>query len=88
MENGKKYAHIIDPVTGFPVQHSLLSVTVIASDCMTADAYATALMVMGLEKSKTFLSLHPELGAFLIYDHNGSFETFVTDNIAASVIRQ
>ena len=46
--NGKKYAHTIDPRTGYPVQHAILSSTVLAPDCMSADAYATAFMVMGL----------------------------------------
>ncbi|GAP68783.1 thiamine biosynthesis lipoprotein ApbE [Bacteroidales bacterium 6E] len=53
VEDGKKYAHTINPATGYPVQHSLLSATVLANDCMTADAFATAFMVMGLEKSGT-----------------------------------
>jgi thiamine biosynthesis lipoprotein len=51
IENGKKYAHTIDPRTGYPVQHSLLSATVIAENCAKADAYATSFMVMGLEKA-------------------------------------
>ena len=51
VEDGKKYAHTIDPMSGYPVQHSLLSTTVIADSCIDADAFATAFMVMGLEKS-------------------------------------
>lgn len=66
MINGKKYSHEIDPKTGYPVTHNLLSVSVMASDCGTADAFATAFMVMGLEKSKAFLSKHPELDAYFI----------------------
>jgi thiamine biosynthesis lipoprotein len=50
-KTGKKYAHTIDPVSGMPVDHSLLSVSIIADDCMTADAWATACMVLGLEES-------------------------------------
>ena len=65
-KNGRKYAHTIDPSTGYPVQHNILSSTVIADDCATADAYATAFMVMGLEKAKTILSRHPELMAYFI----------------------
>ena len=64
---GKKYAHTIDPKTGRPVQHSLLSATVLANDCATADAYATAFMVMGVDKAKTLLGKHPELMAYFIY---------------------
>ena len=81
IENGKKYAHIIDPRTGTPVLHHLLSATVIADDCMSADAYATAFMVMGLESVKSFLNKNPNLGAFLIYDENGVFKTYATNNI-------
>ena len=72
-KNGKKYAHTIDPKTGYPVQHNILSATVLADDCATADAYATAFMVMGLEKAKTVLQRHPELLAYFIYsDNNGN----------------
>ncbi|RCR70787.1 FAD:protein FMN transferase [Larkinella punicea] len=51
VRNGKKFSHAIDPRTGYPITHQLLSVSVIADDCMTADAYATAFLVMGLEKA-------------------------------------
>ncbi len=81
IRDGEKYAHIIDPRSGYPVNHNLLSATVIADDCMTADAFATAFMVMGLEASKSYLQDHPGLGAFLIYDEKGKFSTFATDNI-------
>lgn len=60
-KDGKRYAHFLDPKTGFPVQHSLLSATVIASTCAEADAYATAFMVMGTEKTLQFIEAHPEL---------------------------
>ena len=48
---------------------------------MGADAYATAFMVMGLESSKTFLNNNPDVDAFLIYDENGVFKTYATNNI-------
>ena len=60
-KDGLKYAHTINPVTGYPVQHSLLSVTVKADKCVYADGYATAFMVMGMEKTKEFLNANPEL---------------------------
>lgn len=66
-KNGRKYAHTIDPKTGYPVQHNILSATVLANNCATADAYATAFMVLGLEGSKAVLDRHPELMAYLIY---------------------
>lgn len=66
-KDGQKYAHTIDPKTGYPVQHSLLSATVFANDCATADAYATSFMVMGIERAKTILERHPELKAYFIY---------------------
>ena len=66
-EGGKKYAHTIDPQTGRPVQHSLLSATVLADDCALADAYATSFMVMGLERAKKLLERHPELMVYFIY---------------------
>lgn len=71
-QNGKKYAHTIDPRTGYPVQHSLLSATVIADNCATADAYATSFMVLGVDGAKEVLLRHPELMAYLIYvDEDG-----------------
>lgn len=66
-KNGKKYAHTIDPKTGYPVQHNILSATVLAKNCATADAYATSFMVMGLDGAKKVLEKHPELDAYLIY---------------------
>lgn len=66
-KNGKKYAHTIDPKTGYPVQHNILSATVLAKDCATADAYATSFMVMGLDGAKKILEKHPELLVYLIY---------------------
>ena len=66
-QDGKKYAHTIDPRTGYPVQHSLLSATVIADDCATADAYATSFMVLGVDGAQEVLLRHPELMAYLIY---------------------
>ena len=77
---GRKYAHTIDPHTGYPVQHSLLSATVLASDCATADAYATSFMVLGMDRAREVLSRHPELSAFLIYsDHDGNTHNWMTD---------
>ncbi len=66
-QGGRKYAHTIDPRTGYPVQHELLSATVLAADCATADAYATAFMVLGLDSAKTVLARHPEMQGYLIY---------------------
>ena len=65
--NGHKYAHTIDPHTGHPVQHSLLSATVLADNCAIADAYATSFMVMGIERAREVLEHHPELMAYFIY---------------------
>lgn len=76
VKNNRRYAHTIDPRTGYPVQHSLLSATVLAPDCATADAYATSFMVMGLEAAQQMLKRHPELQACLIYD-KGNGETAV-----------
>ena len=83
VENGRKYAHIIDPHTGYPAKHNLLSATVIANDCMTADAFATAFMVMGLEKAKQFLSKDKQLGleVFFIYDEQGTWKTYTSETL-------
>ena len=81
-ENGQKFGHTINPVTGLSVQHSLLSATVIAEDCMTADALATAFMVMGLEASLQFLEAHPQWQAYFIYsDASGAFQSAQTSGV-------
>lgn len=67
--------------TGYPVKHKLRSVIVIADDTMTADAYATTFMVMGLEESRMFLSGNNELGVILIYKENKTFKMEYSDNI-------
>jgi thiamine biosynthesis lipoprotein len=88
-ENGIRYSHTIDPFTGYPVHHSLLSVSVKAVDCCTADAYATAFMVMGLERSKEFLDGHNELDAYFIFsDEKGSYGTFMTEGIRKILIEE
>ena len=66
-KDGRRYAHTIDPRTGYPVQHELLSATVFADNCATADAYATSFMVLGLDSARVLLDRHPDLKAYLIY---------------------
>lgn len=74
-ENGVRYTHILDPTTGRPEQTILLSVSVIAPDCMTADAYATAFMVLGMRRAEEIIRKTPGLEAYFIYDENGKFKT-------------
>ena len=86
-KNGKKYAHTIDPKTGYPVQHSLLSATVLAKNCATADAYATSFMVMGLEKAKEILRQHSELMAYLIYTNDdGKTEVWYSPSLKEKIL--
>lgn len=81
-KNGKKYAHTIDPKTGYPVQHNILSATVFADDCATADAYATSFMVLGLDGARKILEKHPELCAYLIYsDQKGSNQIWYSPSL-------
>lgn len=88
-KGGKKYAHTIDPRTGYPVQHSILSSTVIAKDCASADAYATAFMVMGLDSAKAFCEAHPELDAYFICAGEGdSYETYFTEGMKKYIIKK
>jgi thiamine biosynthesis lipoprotein len=83
--DGKKYSHTIDPTTGYPVEHNLLSVSVLASNCTNADAFATAFMVMGKEKTLQFIKKHPELNldVYLIFSkEDGSMDTYHTEGFA------
>ncbi len=66
---GNRYAHIINTATGYPAKTSILSVSVIAKNCMLADGYATAFQAMGILKLKPFLKQHPELKVFIIYEN-------------------
>ncbi len=84
--NGKKYAHTIDPKTGYPVQHNILSATVLADECATADAYATSFMVMGLERAKALLERHSELMAYLVYtDPKGNYAVWCSPSLRESI---
>ncbi len=85
-KDGKRYAHTLNPKTGYPVEHTALSVSVIADDCMTADGYATAFMVLGLEKAKQILAKNPSLDAYIIYDDNGEDRTFMTEGLKKNVL--
>lgn len=86
-ENGKKFAHTIDPSTGYPVEHSLLSATVMANDCMTADAFATALMVLGVKKAQELIAEHDEIDVFLIYaDESGENQILMTKGFQQYII--
>lgn len=78
-KDGVKYSHTIDPRTGRPVQHSLLSVSVIDAESWRADALATAFMVMGKDKALEFVASHPDNPAvFFIYDEGGQMKTYAT----------
>lgn len=80
-ENGNRYAHIINTKTGYPSKTNVLSVSVIAEDCMTADAYATAFQAMGIEKVTWFLNTHPELKVYFIYeDESNDLKTLSLNN--------
>jgi thiamine biosynthesis lipoprotein len=78
--NGKKYAHTINPKTGYPVEHNLLSATVIAPTCMQADAYATAFMVLGVDSSLALCNRIPDMECYLISaDEAGNYQVAYTD---------
>lgn len=81
-KDGKKYAHTINPATGYPVEHNLLSATVFAPTCAMADAFATSFMVMGLDKAKIFLTQHKEILGYLIYtDSTGHYQTWCSESL-------
>ncbi|MDE7377566.1 MAG: FAD:protein FMN transferase [Paraprevotella sp.] len=81
-KDGRKFAHTIDPHTGYPVQHSLLSSTVLAPECAVADAYATAFMVMGLDSAKQIAERHPELMVYFIYaDEQGNNRSYYSPEL-------
>lgn len=80
--DGIKISHTIDPFTGRPVRHGLLSVTVLAANCMQADALATAMMVMGTEKAISLQEREQDFEIFLIYnDEDGEIKSFASDGL-------
>lgn len=88
--DGKKYSHTIHPATGYPVKHQLLSATVIADDCAAADAYATAIMVWGVEETQSRLTNGslPPMQVYLIYqDESGALKTWQTDGIGELIVQ-
>lgn len=88
VKDGKKYAHTIDPKTGYPVQHSLLSATIVAPECMVADAYATACMVMGLNKSMEVIENLSGAEAYFIYiDDNGDTKVKFTPGFGKLIVQ-
>lgn len=86
-EGGEKFAHIIDPETGYPARQNIMSATVLADDCMTADAYATVFMIMGLQKSKVFLEQHPQLNleVFFVYTELGKWKIYSSPTLEKQV---
>lgn len=90
--DGVRYSHTIDPATGRPVGHTLLSVSVVEKECWLADAMATAYMVMGLEKGKAFIAAHPDgpgtHAVFFIYDSCGALATYATPGFEKMIIKK
>lgn len=86
-KDGKRYSHTISPITGFPVQHELLSVSVFAKDCMTADAYATAFMVLGKVKAKKILEKENDIDAYFIYNEGNKINVEYTAGVEAYLIK-
>lgn len=85
--DGKKFTHSIHPKTGYPAMSNLLSASVIANDCMTADAFATACMVMGFEAAKNLIEQESALEAVLIYsDEQGKLQQYVSPGLQKLVI--
>jgi len=82
VENGIKYSHTIDPKTGYPAKNRLLSATILAEDCATADGIATACMVMGVERAIDFIGNHPELSAYFVFtDDTGKYITWISESL-------
>ncbi len=81
VKDGEKFSHTIDPETGYPVKHNLLSATVLAPDAATADAYATYLMVIGLEPAIDFLKRESQLEALLVYSQGEELKVYSTSGV-------
>ncbi|MFP4064175.1 MAG: FAD:protein FMN transferase, partial [Bacteroidales bacterium] len=81
-EDGQRYSHTIDPETGYPVDHHLMSVSVFSSDAMSADAYATAFMVIGLDEAISFVEDRDDLEAYFIFsDEDAGFNHYASTGL-------
>lgn len=84
---GKRYSHTINPKTGYPVEHNLLSVSVIADNSATADALASVFMVLGMEKALQLLPSLEQVEAYFIYvDANNALQTYSTDGFQTLIL--
>ena len=86
IENGNKVTHTINPATGYPARHNLLSTTVIADDAITADAFATAFMVGGMDKALEWIKKNRELDALFICDEEGEYKVYYTLGIENNIV--
>lgn len=84
--SGEKYVHIIDPKSGYTMKGSMLSVSVIADDCATADAYATAFMAMGVKEAKNIAQNQKEVEVYFIYDENGEMNTYLSKGFEQAMV--
>ena len=88
IKDGMKYGHTIDPITGYPAEQNILSATIVAPDCMTADAYATAFMVMGVEAGCRMAGQIPEIEYYLIYsDEEGSLQITYSTGMSSKLVK-
>jgi thiamine biosynthesis lipoprotein len=86
VEDGIKYHHHLDPKTGFPTKNNLLSASIFSKECISSDANATGILVMGLDKAKVFLNQHTELQAYLIYsDDKGNYQIYETPGLKSII---
>lgn len=88
IRDGKKYAHTINPKTGYPVQRDILSASVYAPTCMEADAYATAFMVLGTDEAKKVIENNPELEACFIYEEGDSQKIWMSEGFKKMVLQE
>lgn len=85
--DGRKVSHTIDPTSGYPVQCDILSASVFAADCVTADGWATAFMVMGIDAAKKIVESHPELEAIFVYSTLSGNEVYVSEGANSYIIQ-
>jgi len=89
VDNGVKYSHTIDPHTGYPVRHTLLSATIISASCATADAWATVCMVVGKDSAAAFIEKYDFLEGYLIFsDNQGNMKTWMSAGLGKIIEEQ
>jgi thiamine biosynthesis lipoprotein len=85
IKEGRRFSHVLDPRTGWPVESKVISATVTGTECMMTDALATTMLVVGVERGREIIESLPGYGVMMIYESDGDLREFRSANFPATV---